>query len=274
MTRFPIQFRLTLLAVVLAGSLASSGSVFAENAARRDLSVEQAPIADCGEGANAPTSDIQVSATLNHSDAVYAVGDTVTMQVRASEDAYITVLEVGTSGKVHIIFPNAYQEVNRIRANNVVSIPMDDSKFRIRVSGPAGRDVIKVFATREPLNTFAQQKLVQEGPYFTASENSRTLARDLTVELREKHKSDFGVATQIFAIVDRNGPSGASVHVDQPAPDNRGGGASVHLSPSGAPVVQGGSGGSGGGSTNGGPAGSGGKGGDAILCQGCVVIPK
>jgi hypothetical protein len=273
MIRFPIQFRLTLSAVVLAGSLASSEAVLAENAARRDLTVEQAPIADCGEGSNAPTSNIQVSATLNHPEAVYSVGETVTLQVRANEDAYITVLEVGTSGKVHIIFPNAYQNVNRIKANNVVSIPTDDSKFRIRVGGPAGRDVIKVFATREPLSVFAQQKLVQEGPYFTASDNARTLARDLTVELREKHKSDFGVATQIFAIVDRDGSAGANVHVDQPAP-HHGGEASVHLSPSGAPIVQGGSGGGGGDSANGGPAGSGGKGGDAILCQGCVVIPK
>lgn len=273
MSRFPIQFPRALSAAVLVCSLMSSGSALAENAARRDLTVEQAPIADCGEGANAPTSDIQVSATLNHADAVYSVGDTVTIQVRANEDAYVTVLEVGTSGKVHIIFPNAYQNVNCIRANTVVSIPTDDSRFRIRVGGPAGRDVIKVFATREPLSIFAQQKLVQEGPYFTTSENARTLARDLTVELREKHKSDFGVATQIFAIVDHDGVPGASVHVDQPYV-NGGGDASVRISPSGAPIVQGGHGGPGGDSTGGGPAGSGGKGGDAILCQGCVVIPK
>jgi hypothetical protein len=273
MNRFPIQFRLALSAAVLAGSLASSGSAFAENAARRDLSVEQAPIADCGEGSDASSSNIRVSATLNHAEAIYKVGEMVTLQVRASEDAYITVLEVGTSGKVHIIFPNAYQENNRIQANHVVAIPTDESRFRIRVSGPAGRDVIKVFATREPLNVFSQQRLIQEGPYYTTSENARSLARDLTVELREKPKSDFGAATQIFAIVDGDGRDGANVYVDRPAVNN-GGDGSVRYSPSGAATIQGGPGGSGGNATNGGPAGSGGRGGDAVLCQGCVVIQK
>lgn len=272
MNKFPKRLWLALSAAILVSSLTSVNSAFAEGVIRRDLSVEQAPIANCGEGSDYPSSNIQVWATLNHADGVYAVGDTVTLQVRASQDAYITVLEVGTSGKVHIIFPNAYQENNRIPANELVAIPADESRFRIRVGGPAGRDVIKVFATREPLDVLAQQRLIHEGPYYTTSENARSLARDLTVELKEKHKSEFGTVAQIFEIVDRDGHGGRDAFVTRPGD---GGDASVRVSPTGAPIVQGGSGGSGGNAV--GPnatAGNGGRGGDAILCQNCVVIPK
>lgn len=262
MKRLTQHFWLILSTAVMAGSLAPSNSAFAENASRRDLSVEQAPIANCGEGADAPSSNIQVSATLNHADGLYGVGDTLTLQVRASQDAYITVLEVGTSGKVHIIFPNRYQENNRVSANEIVAIPSDESHFRIRVGGPAGRDVIKVFATYEPLSVLARQRLVQEGAYYTTPQNARSLARDLTVELHEKHKSEFGTSTQIFEIVNRDG---RNAYVEQSMRNDGG--------PVKAPLVQGGSGGSGGNSSASG-AGTGGKGGDAILCQNCILIPK
>lgn len=274
MSRFPIHFRRTLTAAVIFPAVVLAGPAFAEKGAKRDLSVEQAPIADVGVGPEYPASNIQVVATLDHADAAYNVGDTVTLQVRASKDAYITVLEVGTSGKVHIIFPNQFQENNRVPANEVVRIPSDKSSFRIRVGGPSGRDVIKVFATSEPLDTFAQQRLIHEGPYYTTSENARSIARDLSVELHEKHKDEFGTATQIFDIVERDGRPGANVVVDDSA-GRVGGGASVTVAPNGAASVQAGSGGAGGNAAGPGTTGgSGGKGGDAILCKGCVIIPK
>lgn len=274
MKKAAIIFGRSLSAAILLPAVLLAGPALADKGARRDLTVEQAPIADVGTGPEFSASKIQVEATLDHPDGVYAVGDNVRLQVRASEDAYITVLEVGTSGKVHIIFPNQFVNVNRIQANTVVSIPMDDSNFRIRVSGPAGRDVIKVFATREPLDTLAQQKLISEGPFFTAKDNARSIARDLTVELHEKHKDGFGTAVQIFEIVEGPGRPGVNVMVDDSG-GRAGGNASVVVGPNGAANVQAGSGGAGGNAT--GPntvGGSGGKGGDAILCKGCVIIPK
>lgn len=273
MKRAAIVFGRTMTAAIILPAVILAGPALADKGARRDLTVEQTPIVEVGAGPEFSASKIQVEATLDHPNSVYAVGENVRLQVRASEDAYITVLEVGTSGKVHVIFPNQFVNSNRIAANNVVSIPMDDSNFRIRVSGPAGRDVIKVFATREPLDTLAQQKLISEGPFFTAKDNARSIARDLTVELHEKHKDEFGTAVQIFEIVEPGRP-GVSVTVDDSG-GRAGGNASVVVGPNGAANVQAGSGGAGGNAT--GPntvGGPGGKGGDAILCKGCVIIPK
>jgi hypothetical protein len=274
MRKISVHMRRAFSAAVIFPAVVLAGPAFAEKGARRDLTVEQAPIANCGVGPGYSASKIQVAATLDHADGIYSVGDAVVLQVRASEDVYITVLEVGSSGKVHIIFPNQFQRNNRIRANEAVRIPTDDSSFRIRVGGPAGRDVIKVFATREPLDTLAQQRLTSEGPYYTTNRNARSLARDLSVELREKHKNEFGTAIQIFKIVAPNGSPGASVAVDESG-GRPGGDASVSAAPDGAATVQAGAGGAGGGGAGPGTrGGDGGKGGDAILCKGCVVIPK
>jgi hypothetical protein len=273
MKGFPVRMRRTMAATVMAGSLAASGLALAEPKTKRDLSVEQAPIADCGEGPDYPASDIQVSVVLDHEDGAYAIGDTVSLQARATRDAYLTVLEVGSSGKVHIIFPNRYQQDARVSANQTVRIPSDESRFRIRVGGPAGREVVKVFATREPLNYFAQQRLVQDGPYYATRADAKSVARDLSMELHERHGSGFGAATQILEIGAHDGRPGASVEADATFGTDSAD-ASVSLGPTGVPAIRAGSGGAGGSATGGGTGGAGGKGGDAILCQGCVVIPK
>jgi TPR repeat protein len=204
MSKFPFYFSRVVLATALVGSLAAAGPAFAggKKAVVRDLSVEQAPIAEVGEGPDYPRSDIDVTAWTDHEDGHYNIGDTVALFVRASRDAYITVLDVGTSGKVHIIFPNRYQDDNRVPAMDTIRIPGEDSRFRIRVGGPTGREVIKVFATREPLTYFAAQRLVREGAYYTVPGESKSIARDLSVEIRERHHSDYGAATQVLEIRD------------------------------------------------------------------------
>lgn len=212
MPRFSMYVSRVFLATVLAGSLAAAGPALAgKKNVKRDLSVEQAPIADVGEGPDY-RSNIKVEAWTDHEDGVYAIGDTVTLNVRASQDAYITVLDVGTSGRVHIIFPNRFQQDNRVPAYEMIRIPGEDSRFRIRVNGPTGREVIKVFATREPLSYFQAQRLVQEGPYYNVPGDGRTIARDLSVELRDRHHADFGAVTEVIDIRDyddhHHGPVG------------------------------------------------------------------
>ena len=184
MSKFPFYLSRVVLATALVGSLAAAGPAFAggKKAVERDLSVEQAPIADVGEGPDYH-SNIKVEAWTDHEDGSYAIGDTVTLNVRASQDAYITVLDVGTSGRVHIIFPNRFQQDNRVPGYEMIRIPGEDSRFRIRVGGPTGREVIKVFATREPSELFrrpaagAGRRLLQR-PWRQQDHCSRSVGRN------------------------------------------------------------------------------------------------
>ncbi len=182
-----------------------SSPVFAQTSKFRDLSVNQTPIAMVGEeGDGMPTSDIRVSAWVDRRDATYAPGDQLSVQVRTNRDAFITVLDIGTSGRATVIYPNKFQQSQRVRAFEVVQIPPEDSRIRITVGGPLGREVIKVFATDRPMEYFDLQRMTQQGSYYSLNGDARSIARDIAVELKEKMNGDYGVSTQVVNIVDRS----------------------------------------------------------------------
>ena len=60
------------------------------------------------------------------------------------------MLDIGTSGKMTLLFPNSFYKDNFIKGGKTYSIPGDFFGFRINVSGPAGIERIKVIATPEP----------------------------------------------------------------------------------------------------------------------------
>ena len=61
-------------------------------------------------------------------------------------------LNIGTSGKITILFPNAFIQENFIRANQVYSIPGQEYPFLYKLTGPIGTEKIKVIATIKPVN--------------------------------------------------------------------------------------------------------------------------
>ena len=171
------------------------------HAQNRDISIDQNEIASIGENAEAPASAIKVSACLDRQNGVYRPGDSVTLQVRTNKPAYITVLDVGTSGKVYVIYPNRYQRENRVNAFEVVQIPAPDERYRFAVKGPAGREVLKVIATEKPLDALDIRHFTEAGAFYAVPGEARAIARDLSVELTEKQPANYGVAKQIFSIV-------------------------------------------------------------------------
>ena len=66
--------------------------------AARDLTVEQTAVYTIQDPAPAVAAPerLDVVAWVDHADNTYAVGETVRLYVKASKDAYLTVLNVGT----------------------------------------------------------------------------------------------------------------------------------------------------------------------------------
>ena len=186
----------------LPGGIFAAALLFSNaHAQNRDLSIDQNEIATIGETAEAPAAAIKVSAWLDRESGTYRPGEAVTLQVRTNRPAYITVLDVGTSGKVYVIYPNRYQRENRVNAFEVVQIPAPDERYRFTVKGPAGREVLKVIATDKPLDAFDIRHFTEAGAFYAVPGEARAIARDLSVELTEKQRENYGVATQIFRIV-------------------------------------------------------------------------
>jgi hypothetical protein len=138
---------------------------------------------------------LTITTLLDRADAAYAVGETLRLAVKTNEDAYITVFNVGASGKVTQLFPNGYQTNNRVRAGDTVEVPSSSSESRIKVTGPAGAELIKVVATSKAVTVIPDAHYQSGGGLFrTLTDGSEGLDRDLQV-VSANQPADFKVAT-------------------------------------------------------------------------------
>ena len=173
-------------------ALASAAAPAAQGGdpAARDLTVEQTAIytvqASAPAAAAAAPERLDVVAWVDHADNTYAIGETVRLFVKASKDAWITVLNVGASGRTTVLFPNAHQPEIRVPANQVVEVSPPGSGPGIRVVGPTGRELIKVVATTNRTPLFAAMKTADAGPWKTFQADTRSVARDLQVTMDTK----------------------------------------------------------------------------------------
>ena len=152
--------------VVLSGGFAG-----AQDAGRsplsRTLSVEQTAVYDVQP--QRQQGGLAVVSWVDRSDYTYAEGENVTLFVKTSDDAYVTILNVDPAGQTTILFPNEYQPDNLVRANRVVQVPDRASLSRIVVTGTTGTELIKVIASTEPIAPFRAQQLAAAGPYQVVS---------------------------------------------------------------------------------------------------------
>jgi len=139
----------------------------ATQADETDLNAEQIRVFRAGKPR---PGSLQILTLLDRADATYGIGETLRLAVKSNEAAYITVFSVGASGRTTQLFPNGYESNNHIRAGQTLEIPSAASETRIKVTGPVGRELIKVIATSKPV------KVVPEAHYDSSTGLFRTLA--------------------------------------------------------------------------------------------------
>lgn len=82
----------------------------------------------------------------------YHVGDAIVVCFRATRDCYLTLLNLGTSGRLTIRFPNALYPDNFLYVpassmKSQVKTPGQDYGFEYRLQGPPGTERLKAIAT-------------------------------------------------------------------------------------------------------------------------------
>ncbi len=192
----PRTLRTGALAAAVFALFASGAALAGPDA--RDINVEPNE-----EGSH--RSDIKVSAWVDRRDATYRSGDTITLRVKVNKPTYITVIDIGTSGRVHVIFPNKYQHNNRVGAFEVVQIPDEGARFHLAVNGPSGEEVLKVFATEKPIDYLDISRLSLSGPFYSVPGDAGAVTKDIDVELNRRHRFRYGVATKVVRIIGRRG---------------------------------------------------------------------
>ena len=84
------------------------------------------------------------------------------LKVRCEDDAYLYVLYQQADGKIYQIFPNSGQPDNRVKAMQDVQVPALDDAFRWVVGPPFGKEIIKVIASKKPVDALSLPGLKEE----------------------------------------------------------------------------------------------------------------
>jgi hypothetical protein len=150
--------------------------------------------------AKAKQSPYWATTWVDSTDSIYQFGDRVVFYIRAKRDVYITLLDVGTSGQIHVIFPNKHQRDNFVRAGQTVRVPGPDDSFAIEARPPAGKELIKLIATEQP-HAFFDPEDLSEGERFTELlQDSRTLAANLKKILKQRHQNQWNEYSKVIEI--------------------------------------------------------------------------
>lgn len=171
----------------------------------KDLAIEQRPMVEAMPSATAFGSgdSISLTTTLNRADAIYKPGESVTLVVETSEDAYIWVLDTGTSGKVHQIFPNEYATDNFVRAGQAITLPGDDAEYQFIAAEPTGVELLTVIASRDstPLTDGLVDQNTDAGPFLALLGTAASVSKDLQISI-ERQQSETSVSHSVFRIVE------------------------------------------------------------------------
>ena len=170
----------------------------------KDLDIRQIPMAKIQPAKPSrpnSTAGLAVNASVNRANRKYKHGENVVLTVKPTEDAYIWVFDTGTSGKVHQIFPNRYEKKNFVKANAALQIPGRGSKYMLTASRPKGAELITVIAskTNTPLTPTMIAKGNGSSPFLALNGTAQSVAKDLSITLRKKHRV-WAKAQQVILI--------------------------------------------------------------------------
>jgi Domain of unknown function (DUF4384) len=229
---------LTGLALALAVAVLAAGAPFAcaETAddMARDLLPAQKPLYQLGGvawQAGAMEAGLQVEAWVDRPDRTYSVGQQLTIFVRPSETSYVTVLNVGTSGRVAVLFPNFHQRDTKVRAGQTVSVPGASANWKIDVAGPPGVELIQVIASREPLRLPEILKLTgatPERPLPSLGRSGDAVARDLVPQITAPPGDAVAAPGSVSSLLVRVLERGAAPALGVPVPTRLTGGFGLH----------------------------------------------
>jgi TolB-like protein len=179
---------------------AEKGEILAEDSIEvrldgdlRDLSEKLAPPRPetASSGTHASTETLKVE--LWTDKPAYAIGEKMTVNVRVNRDCYLTVIDVGAGNKATVLFPNLYAQNNAVKAGAAFKIPDPSAGFEFEVVAPAGLELIRAIASKEPSVDLseAMQKPTADAPFGDVKEDLPVLTRDIHVKAKKAKPGEW-----------------------------------------------------------------------------------
>jgi Domain of unknown function (DUF4384) len=144
--------------------------------------------------------DLAVSAWMDRTDAVYNPGEPATVYVKPNRAAYITVLNVSTDGKVAVLFPNPTQPDSRVDAHSVTAVSVARAQQWRSSFSAAGYALIKVFASKRPLDVFTLSASDQVGGVRVLRAEGDLITSQFVARIAEQPAGDVAATSKIFSL--------------------------------------------------------------------------
>jgi TolB-like protein len=130
---------------------------------------------------------------LTTDKATYAVGDKMTVTVKVNQDCYLTVIDVGAGNKAVVLFPNMYAPNNAVKAGAAFTIPDPSAGFEFEVTAPAGLELIRAIASKEPSVDLkdAMTKPSADEPFGEVKQDLPVLTRDIHVKAKKAKPGEW-----------------------------------------------------------------------------------
>ncbi len=157
--------RTAVLGMALALAVCSARSASGQNPPPTDDNgAAQAPPAPSTTLENTATNQqpaFYVHAELTRPTRDIREGDALGLNVVSEQDAYLYILYEQADGKMFQIYPNEHQKNNRVKAKTPVQVPASADLFRWEVGPPFGKEVVKVIASKNPIERLSRADLKQ-----------------------------------------------------------------------------------------------------------------
>lgn len=141
-----------------------------------------------------PGDDEPVTIKLWANQAQYRVGDRISLGFTTNRDAYVTLVNVGTSGEVTILFPNRFSGGHGVKGGRTYSVPEATDQYELAAKGPPGAELVYALATVKPV-VFLPTDFQTSGRVFqSVTDRASSFTRDInvaakSVPLREQAKA-------------------------------------------------------------------------------------
>ena len=151
-----------------------------------------------------PDADFKVELWTGRKDSVYKVGEEIVFFFKAQKDCRLTLFNIGTSGKVYIIFPNKHQEDNLVKAGKVYRVPAEKARWVFKASGPAGKELVKAIATLEKTELVSDKDTKPAGVVQEVTAPESQISKDIAIALKPVETKKWAEAAKTLEVKEKD----------------------------------------------------------------------
>ncbi len=198
----PMSALKAITAALLALSLPHLAAVAADEIDTRGMHVEQVTITSVA----VPPSNLKLSLTTDRESGIYTEGERARLFLKVNQDARVVLLDVDSQGVKTVLFPNACQTDNRLKAGQRVEVGVGRAGNLvcpgIRVTAPHGLSTLTAVATTSASVELPGVKAERGQQVFAPLPvTSQEYVRGMQVVVTEAPKAKFASRSLRYSVV-------------------------------------------------------------------------